>query len=169
MTRSLQQMNRDCALPDNVVLRNELLRLQLASTLLRLSTWREPTGVSGTSLGSGAANFRRFRKLLEENFATQHQVTYYARALGMSEKNLSRACITATGIPTKSLINQRLALEAKRLLAHSSMAVQAVGLQLGFDEASNFVKFFRKETAATPLAFRKMNRPAGQDDEPNQE
>ena len=40
MERSLQQMQSDVALPVVVVLRNELLRLQLTSTLLRLIAWR---------------------------------------------------------------------------------------------------------------------------------
>jgi AraC-like DNA-binding protein len=30
----------------------------------------------------------------------------------------------------------------------------AIGDQLGFDEATNFVKFFRRETGMTPGAFR---------------
>lgn len=72
----------------------------------------------------------------------------------MSEKTLSRVCLNLNGLPAKTLINQRLILEAKRLLAHTSMSVQAIGLELGFDESTNFVKFFRRETGTTPLAFR---------------
>jgi AraC-like DNA-binding protein len=34
------------------------------------------------------------------------------------------------------------------------LPVAAVGDQLGFDEATNFVKFFRRETGLTPGAFR---------------
>ncbi|MBV5345054.1 MAG: AraC family transcriptional regulator, partial [Rhodoferax sp.] len=60
---------------------------------------------------------------MNADFATQHQVQHYARALGMSEKTLSRVCVTATGLPAKAAINQRLVLEAKRLLAHTSRAV----------------------------------------------
>jgi len=72
----------------------------------------------------------------------------------MSEKTLSRLCVTATGVPAKAVINQRLTLEAKRLLAHTTLAVQVIGRDLGFEEATNFVKFFRKEAGMTPLAFR---------------
>jgi AraC-like DNA-binding protein len=101
------------------------------------------------------ANFRRFRKLLDADLSTQHQVQHYANALGMSEKTLSRVCVAATGVPAKSVINQRLVLEAKRLLAHTTLAVQTIGRELGFAEPSNFVKFFRKQAGMPPLAFRR--------------
>lgn len=102
----------------------------------------------------GIREHLRFRKLLDTDFAAQHQVQYYANALGMSEKTLGRVCMTAAGVPAKAMITQRLALEAKRLLAHTTLAVQTIGRDLGFEEATNFVKFFRKESGMTPLTFR---------------
>ena len=79
---------------------------------------------------------------------------HYAGALGMSDKTLSRVYLAAAGVPAKTVINQCLVLEAKRLLAHTSTAVQTIGRKLSFDEATNFVKFFRKETEMPPLVFR---------------
>jgi len=152
--RSVAQMQLDGRLTDDVPLRNELLRLSLTGTLLRLSQWQAPDAATGASQGSSHANFRRFRKLLDADFAAQHQVQYYANALGMSEKTLSRVCMFATGIPAKAMITQRLVLEAKRLLAHTTLTVQTIGRELGFEEATNFVKFFRKEAGVAPLAFR---------------
>lgn len=159
MTWSLAQMQLDCALAGRDGVRMELLRLQLAGTLLRLSLWQRPTIVAGTAAPHVDPRFRRFRAQLEAEFAHQHQVQYYASTLGMSEKTLSRACVRAVGVPAKAMINQRLVLEAKRLLAHTAMAVQTIGQELGFDEATNFVKFFSKQTGATPTAFRRMSRP----------
>lgn len=155
MQRCLQQMQHDAKLTQDVTLRNELLRLALNSALLRLSLWESPATAGAVGHGTGQANFRRFRKLLDTDFATQHQVQHYANALGMSDKTLSRVCLTATGVPAKALINQRLILEGKRLLAHTTLTAQAIGHQLGFEEASNFVKFFRKEVGVTPLVFRR--------------
>jgi len=154
MHHSLQQLQHDGTLIADVASRNELLRLQLAGTLLRLSIWQSPDDGSGANNGAGHASFRRFRNLLDADFSRQHQVRHYARTLGMSEKTLSRVCVAHTGLPAKAAINQRLNLEAKRLLAHTSLAVHAIGRELGFDDATNFVKFFRKEVGITPLAFR---------------
>ena len=44
--------------------------------------------------------------------------------------------------------------KAKRLLAHTTLTVATVGTRLGFDEATNFVKFFRRATGTTPGSFR---------------
>ena len=74
--------------------------------------------------------------------------------MGMSDKTLSRVCLAVLGVPAKTVINQRLVLEAKRLLAHTSMAVQTMGRELGFEEATNFVKFIRKDTEMPHLVFR---------------
>jgi AraC-like DNA-binding protein len=154
MLRSLQQIELDGKLTQDVPLRNELLRLALAGALLRLSLWQSPDPDSSASRGGGYGNYRRFRQLLEADFSRWHQVQYYANALGMSEKTLSRVCMAAAGVPAKTLINQRLVLEAKRMLAHTTMAVQTIGNELGFEEPTNFVKFFRKTAGVTPLGFR---------------
>ncbi len=154
MDRSLRQMREDSTLSVAVSVRNELLRMQLASTLLRLSLWQLPDTTSDQSGNSSLSNFKRFRQALEAGFSKHHQVQHYASTLGMSEKSLSRACVAAIGISAKACIRQRLILEAKRLLAYTTLAVQTIGHDLGFDDATNFVKFFRKETGATPLSFR---------------
>ena len=154
LLRSMHQMQCDGDLKEDVALRNELLRLQLVTSLLRLSVWQSYGTVTGEPDRAWQAGFRRFRKMLDVDFTGQHQVQHYASALGMSEKTLSRLCMTATGASAKVVINQRLTLEAKRLLAHTTLAVQVIGRDLGFEEATNFVKFFRKETGMTPLAFR---------------
>jgi len=154
LSASLQQLQQDSNLQAPVALRNALLRLQLSSTLLRLSMWQTPETAAVVPPNGRRAHFRRFRKMLEADFAQQHQVQHYAKALGMGEKTLSRVCVTAVGLPAKAVINQRLVLEAKRLLAHTNLSVQVIGHALGFEDATNFVKFFRKSVDNTPLAFR---------------
>jgi AraC-like DNA-binding protein len=84
-------------------------------------------------------------------------VARYASLLGCSEKSLSRATYAVAQMSAKTLLVDRLVLEAKRMLAHSSSPVGAIALDLGFDEATNFVKFFRRETGMTPGAFRERH------------
>jgi AraC-like DNA-binding protein len=54
----------------------------------------------------------------------------------------------------KRVIVERIVLEAKRLLARSALTVAAISHQLGFDEPTNFVKYFKRETGTTPAQFR---------------
>jgi len=58
------------------------------------------------------------------------------------------------GKTPKQLIDERILLEAKRLLVHSNDPGKIIGLSLGFDEPTNFNKFFKKHTGKTPSEFR---------------
>ena len=45
-------------------------------------------------------------------------------------------------------------LEAKRLLCHTNISIKEIGYAIGFDEPTNFIKYFRKHTGKTPIDFR---------------
>lgn len=72
----------------------------------------------------------------------------------MFDQSLNRACQAAGDVTAKRVIVERIVLEAKRLLAHSSDTAAKISADLGFDEPTNFTKFFRRETNLTPAAFR---------------
>lgn len=156
MCQAFASMAADSALPCAMALRNTLLRLQLVAALLRLSLWQPLSASVPGQGGQALIHFKRFRLLLQSEFARQHQVQFYAQRLGMSEKNLSRASMAGAGISAKAYIARHLLLQAKRLLAHTHWPVQSIADQLGFDEATHFVKFFRKHQAMTPTAFRQQ-------------
>ena len=101
------------------------------------------------STGSSPRNWKR-------GFHKRMSVLDYAKRLGYSESTLSRACVATVGRTAKDAIDLRIALEAKRLLVHSpGHRVAQIGHQLGFGEATNFVKFFRRMEGVTPLEFRR--------------
>ena len=64
-------------------------------------------------------------------------------------QTLTRATTGVAGITAKAFIASRINLEAKRLLAHTSSSVATIADSLGFDDPSNFVKFFKRETGCT--------------------
>ena len=135
---------------------HRLLRHQLHTLLTRLSILQ---GRRQTQLVSPASQrFQRFQQLVDQRFAQWHQVAYYANQLGYSEKSLARAVAAATGMPAKAFIAARINLEAKRLLVHMDMPVTTIAEKLGFDEATNFSKFFRREVGCTPAEFRRIQR-----------
>jgi AraC-like DNA-binding protein len=103
---------------------------------------------------SHSRTFRRFRRAVDAKFAQTRTVEYYAKAIGCSTKSLRRACMMACGSSPKALIEQRLILETKRLLAHTGLTVEAIATEVGFSEPTNFVKFFRRHGGMRPLDFR---------------
>lgn len=96
----------------------------------------------------------RFRTLVEQQFRTQRAVRYYAAQLGVTEKRLAQATAQVLGKLPKQVITERLTLEAKRLLAHTPASSKEIGFALGFDEPTNFSKYFRRQTGLSPQQFR---------------
>jgi AraC-like DNA-binding protein len=157
--QALDVMHKDYLQSALPLERNALVRFQLAGILLRLSLWqsqksREQDLHHNTDLAA-LANFKRLRQRLEKDLARHHQVQHYAQALGLSERTLNRASTAGSGASAKELIARRLCLEAKRLLAHTANPVQTIAFDLGFDEATNFVKFFKRMEGMTPTDFRR--------------
>lgn len=101
-----------------------------------------------------ASIHRLFAHQLSAGLTQRMTVLDHAKRLGYSESTLSRACVQVVGLTAKQVIDRRVALEAKRLLAHSQMPVAHIGHQLGFSEPTNFVKFFRRLCGETPQSFR---------------
>jgi AraC-like DNA-binding protein len=85
----------------------------------------------------------------------RHHVSRYAQSMGCSERTLTRTCSAAAGIGAKRFIALRLALDAKRILAQTEVPIVAIAERLGFDDATNFIKFFRGVESCTPGHFRR--------------
>ncbi|MFD8766829.1 AraC family transcriptional regulator [Streptomyces mirabilis] len=130
----------------------ELLRQLLAAVLLRIARLPAPDGHAPTL--AALQPYHLFQQELERSFAVLRQAHGYADRLGYSLKTLNRSCQRATGHTAKHLIDARVTLEAKRLLAHTDAPVSAISHRLGFTEPTNFSKFFTRATGRTPGAFR---------------
>lgn len=143
------------AVPKDV---HALLRYQLCALLLRLTILQDRQVGAPEARSQGVQRFARFRRLVEQNYAGWHQVSAYASALGCTEKSLTRAAQQATGHSAKSVMTARIALEAKRLLVHSDRPIYLIAERLGFEEASNFAKFFKREAGLTPIGFRQLHK-----------
>ena len=133
---------------------NALLRHQLQALLIRLRLAHAVAARTPAIEPALLQRFRRFRTTVEREHRRWHTLAPYARQLGCSEKSLSRATLAVTGIGAKTFLTNRIVLEARRLLVHTISPVATISDLLGFDEATNFIKHFRRETGQTPGAFR---------------
>ncbi len=95
-----------------------------------------------------------FKDLLENNFTKIKSVSSYAEKLNVSEKRLNKATSKVLDKSPKELIDERILLEAKRLLVHGNKSIKEIGFELGFDEPTNFIKYFRRHIDKTPMEFR---------------
>lgn len=149
------RMFHDAKLKANTNILHMLLRNQLYALLNRLhliATCTEQVERADPVL---LKRFKLFRRAVGQNFHRQHHIAEYAKHLGCSEKSLCRAVLAFSGINTKAFLSKRIVLEAKRLLAHTGLPVSSVAHKLGYDEATNFIKFFRREAGRSPGDFRR--------------
>lgn len=160
-TESLQRLRFDFDHFDASELDITLIRHELLALLLRLARWQRNQEIGAVSLQKGHETYRLFIKELEKCFQSQHSLQYYAKRLGYAQSTLSRACLAAEGRSAKVVIDRRVALEAQRMLTHSTSSVAEIAHQMGFSESTNFVKFFRRVTGATPAEFRKNRMSTG--------
>jgi AraC-like DNA-binding protein len=152
---TILRMKEDSLMAAPATAVNALLRHQLYALLLRISIARARADLEAKVAAKSLQRFSAFQQLLERSFAKWHQVAQYANRLECSEKSLTRAALQAAGVTAKAVIAARINLEAKRLLAHSTLPVTLIGEQLGFADPTNFVKFFKRKAACTPGEFRR--------------
>jgi AraC-like DNA-binding protein len=157
VTAAMTQMHGDASLHAPSEDLHALLRHQLYALLLRLQILRGQREALVGRNASSFIRFKRFQQLVEKNFAKCHQVSEYARIMGCSEKSLTRAALEAAGMPAKMFIAARINLEAKRLLAHTAMPIGLISDYVGFDEETNFTKFFKREVGCSPGEFRRRH------------
>lgn len=136
------------------ILRNTLRNLVMHCERLN----KQQSGFTDVKKGTHLDCVLLFKDLLEEQFHTQKQVSYYAEHLHVTTKRLNLATADVLGISPKQMIDARIILEAKRLLVHTNSSVKEIGFSLGFEEPTNFVKYVRKHIHSTPLEFRTKNR-----------
>lgn len=160
VTDLLQQMREDTLLDVPQEDLHALLRHQLHALLTRLSILQGKRQTQEVLVSPASQRFQRFQQLVEARFAEWHQVADYAGELCYTEKSLARAVAAATGMTAKAFIAARINLEAKRLLVHTDMSVVTIADKLGFDEATNFSKFFKREAGCTPVEFRRRQNPS---------
>jgi AraC family transcriptional regulator, transcriptional activator of pobA len=113
-----------------------------------------PESYSGTDL----ARLRRFRQLIENRYTQHWPIQRFARELGLSETSLNRLCRRLTGGTGFDLLQQRLALEARRRLIYATDSVSGIAGALGFKDSAYFSRFFRRHSGVSPHEFRRQHR-----------
>ncbi len=100
---------------------------------------------------------KAFKLSLEQNYIEIKSPAEYAKSLNISTAYLNECVKTTTGHPVSYHIQQRIILEAQRLLYHSDKSIKEIASELGYDDYSYFTRLFSKVTGMTPLAFRNKN------------
>ncbi len=135
-------------------IQGEMLRVMLKRLLIKSTRLVSEIEGFAKMPSSQMEIMRKYNLLVENHFKEKHQVADYAEMLFKSPKTLSNIFKKA-GYPSPStVINNRIILEAKRLLQFSEKTAEEISHQLGYKEGTHFSKFFKTHTGLPPVEFR---------------
>jgi AraC family transcriptional regulator, transcriptional activator of pobA len=97
---------------------------------------------------------RQFNLLVEGHFRSQHAVSYYAERLNKSPKTLSNLFALYSDKSPSQIIQERILIEARRLLSYTGKSAKEIAYELGFEDAAYFSAYFKKHMDLSPLEFR---------------
>jgi len=98
--------------------------------------------------------FVSFEKHLEIHFAENRNAKFYAEKQNITYKHLNEVCKQFSNKSAKEFIDDFIILEAKRQLTSTTLSVKEIAYYCGFDEVTNFQKYFKKIATETPISFR---------------
>jgi AraC-like DNA-binding protein len=154
ITRVFEAMEAEYFNPTDDV-HQDILRNYLHNFLLLCTREKRRQGTHDIEVHLSANKLLLFRELLEKKYKSIKLVNEYAETLNISAKKLTKSTKSILGKTPKQLINDRVILEAKRLLVYSNLSIKEIAFDLGFAEPTNFSKYFAKHTENSPIEFRK--------------
>ncbi len=97
--------------------------------------------------------FIQFQQALKTNIHKERKVKFYAQQLNVTTKQLNVITQSTINLSAKEFIISTVILEAKKYLKDPDFSSKEVAYKLGFDEPTNFTKFFKKHTQMLPSEF----------------
>ncbi|WP_298508093.1 AraC family transcriptional regulator [uncultured Kordia sp.] len=101
-------------------------------------------------------DFLSFKLLITQHYEESHNAKTYAEKLNVSYKYLNDICKEISGKTAKAFLDSWLLLEIKRTISEQKYTSQEIAFKMGFNEPSNFIRFFKKYTQTTPKQFLKQ-------------
>jgi len=95
-----------------------------------------------------------FMELMRLHITTHKQVAFYVEKLHLTAYQLNAITKATLDKTCSEVINDYIILEAKRYLLATSNQINQIAWQLGYEDASYFIRFFKKHTGHSPEAFR---------------
>lgn len=99
-------------------------------------------------------NAFEFQKLLESHFKNEKELSFYSDKLSITNNTLSKAVKKEFSKTPTQLINERIILEAKKLLHLTYRSVKEIASELGFADEFYFSRYFKKSVGCSPKNYR---------------
>lgn len=134
----------------------EMVRTYLKQLLIRATrSWKKQhLDNKVTDEQTDLEFFRKFTRLVEEHYKSKHTVADYADFLCMAPKTITHKFNRLRLPQPNEVIKNRIILEAKRLLVHTSLTAKEIAYDLGYNDPAYFSRLFMAKTGQSPSGFR---------------
>lgn len=133
-----------------------IIELLFSALIQKIENEKQLTYPSKTS-DKRKKTFIQFLDLIEAHYRNTRDANDYADMMHITYKTLNQLCKTVSHQTAKQLIDAQVILQAKRELVIEHKQTQELAFELGFDDLSNFIKYFKKRTSMTPTQFRESH------------
>lgn len=115
---------------------------------------QSPFLVPHTAPEQAGSDIERATRYLRQNSAKPRAIAGVSRALAISERTLTRRFKESLGVsPLSYLQSQRIA-RARQLLESSTLPLERIVGQCGYEDVSSFRKLFARQVGMTPREYR---------------
>ena len=97
---------------------------------------------------------RNFSFLVEVHYKTKHTVAEYANLMNKPPKSLTNLFANHIQKSPLQIIQDRIFIEAKRILLNSEKSIKETAFELGFEDIQSFSRFFKNKQGVSPKEFR---------------
>lgn len=111
-------------------------------------------GTNTQNIEVGKTIVKNFKAIVEKNYTSSHQVRFYADSLNVTPNYLNEVIKSSINVSAKDFIQNRLILEAKRMIVFTDKSGKEIGFDLGFEDPSHFSKFFKSNTGQSLQDFK---------------
>jgi AraC family transcriptional regulator, transcriptional activator of pobA len=137
-----QEIEREITRPAPSPLKDEIMKSLLNILIIRLSY--ESGNAQPVDGNTGDIRFAtRFFELIRTHFVSKKKVSDYSEMMHVSANYLNSKIKLATGYSASYHINQRVAVEAKRLAIQNKLLLKEVAYELGYQDTAHFSKWFK--------------------------
>jgi AraC family transcriptional activator of pobA len=159
LNRTMEQMNVEFHWPR--LGRESMFEWLMRMVLMTIRRRVEDRMVRAADRGDRRARFLRFRQLVEDHYREHWPVAAYAEDLAVSQAVLNRLCQSFAGKGAGEVIQDRVMLEAERLLIYTSASAAQIAYELGYQDPAYFSRAFKRRKGMAPGRFRvdRMERP----------
>ena len=140
---------------DNLQL--EMLQMMLKRLLILCTRIYKTQENYNTRSQNNIDIIRDYNFLVEQYFREKHSVAEYAKLLHKSPKTLSNLFKKVGSKTPLQFIQERIMLEARRMLNYTDKNVSEIGYELGFSDIQAFSRFFKKQQGIAPSDFKEKS------------